>query len=65
MSTSEVCEANEALGDVGDSGGCPGEGRGLLCLRCVGLDSDSKFCTGGTLCGSVQPSPSSQERVCL
>lgn len=30
MSTLEACEANEALGDVGESRGCPGEGRGLL-----------------------------------
>lgn len=30
MSTLEVREASEALGDVGDSGGCPG--RGGLCF---------------------------------
>lgn len=42
MSTLEVCEANEALRDVGDSGGFPGEGRALLFLCCFVLGFDSR-----------------------
>lgn len=42
MSTLEIREANEALGDLGESRGCPGEGRGLLCLHCFGLVFDSR-----------------------
>lgn len=41
MSPVEIWEANEALGDVGESGGCPGEGRGLLFLCWFVLVFDS------------------------